>query len=101
MQKRPYIKTDEQKSYLIETLLAMMNVHDLDTKQILELVRMLIPSQEPERFFSINETAKILNMSVKTLYNARMKGDIHWREYNGKIRFCKEDIEEFQLKCRR
>jgi len=101
LQKRVYIETDKQTSYLAEVLLAKMNDQGLDIKQLRELVRMLIPSQEPERFYSINETAKILNMSVKTLYNARMEGDIHWREYKGNVWFSKQDIEEFQLKCRR
>ena len=101
MQKRIYIETDEQTSYLAETLLAKMNVHELDIKQLVELVRMLNPSQVPEQFYSIEETSKILKMPVRTLYNARLNGDIHWREYKGNIWFSKRDIEEFQLKCRR
>ena len=101
MQKRIYIETDEQTSYLAETLLAKMNVHELDIKQLVELVRMLNPSQVPEQFYSIEETSKILKMPVRTLYNARLNGDIHWREYKGNIRFSKQDIEEFQAKCRR
>ena len=101
LQKRVYIETDKQTSYLAEVLLDKMNDQGLDIKQLLDLVRMLIPSQEPEQFYSINETAKILNMSVKTLYTARLEGEIHWREYKGNIWFSKRDIEEFQLKCRR
>lgn len=101
MQKRYYIETDKQTSYLVETLLAKMNEQEQNIKLLQELVRMLIPSQEPEQFYSINETAKILNMSVKTLYTARLEGEIHWREYKGNIWFSKRDIEEFQLKCRR
>ena len=101
MQKRYYIQTDKQTSYLVETLLAKMNEQEQNIKLLQELVRMLIPSQEPEQFYSINETAKILNMSVKTLYTARLEGEIHWREYKGNIWFSKRDIEEFQLKCRR
>ena len=101
MQKRYYIQTDKQTSYLVETLLAKMNEQEQNIKLLQELVRMLIPSQEPEQFYSINETAKILNMSVKTQYTARLEGEIHWREYKGNIWFSKRDIEEFQLKCRR
>ena len=101
LQKRVYIETDKQTSYLVETLLAKMNEQEQNIKLLQELVRMLIPSQEPEQFYSINETAKILNMSVKTLYTARLEGEIHWREYKGNIWFSKRDIEEFQLKCRR
>lgn len=101
MQKRYYIETDKQTSYLVETLLAKMNEQEQNIKLLQELVRMLIPSEEPEQFYSIEETSKILKMPVRTLYNARLNGDIHWREYKGNIWFSKRDIEEFQLKCRR
>ena len=101
MAKRVYIETDKQTSYLAETLLAKMNVHELDIKQLVELLRMLNPSQVPEQFYSIEETSKILKMPVRTLYNARLNGDIHWREYKGNIWFSKKDIEEFQLRCRK
>ena len=101
MQKRYYIETDKQTSYLVETLLAKMNEQEQNIKLLQELVRMLIPSEEPEQFYSIEETSKILKMPVRTLYNARINGDIHWREYKGNVWFSKQDIEEFQLKCRR
>ena len=101
MPKRVYIETDKQTSYLVETLLAKMNEQEQNIKLLQELVRMLIPSQEPEQFYSIEETSKILKMPVRTLYNARLNGDIHWREYKGNVWFSKQDIEEFQLRCRR
>ena len=101
LQKRVYIETDKQTSYLAEVLLDKMNDQGLDIKQLLELVRMLIPSQVPEQFYSIEETSKILKMPVRTLYNARLNGDIHWREYKGNVWFSKQDIEEFQLRCRK
>ena len=101
MQKRYYIETDKQTSYLVETLLAKMNEQEQNIKLLQELVRMLIPSPEPEQFYSIEETSKILKMPVRTLYNARLNGDIHWREYKGNVWFSKQDIEEFQIKCRR
>ena len=101
MAKRVYIETDEQTSYLVETLLAKMNEQEQNIKLLQKLVRMLTPSQEPEQFYSIEETSKILKMPVRTLYNARKNGDIHWREYKGNVWFSKQDIEEFQLKCRR
>ena len=101
MAKRVYIETDKQTSYLAETLLAKMNDQEQIIKQLLELVRMPNPLQQPQQFYSIEETSKILKMPVRTLYNARLNGDIHWREYKGNIRFSKQDIEEFQAKCRR
>ena len=101
MAKRVYIETDEQTSYLVETLLAKMNEQEQNIKLLQKLVSMLTPSREPERFYSIEETSKILKMPVRTLYNARINGDIHWREYKGNVWFSKQDIEEFQLKCRR
>ena len=82
-------------------MLAKMNEQEQNIKLLQELVRMLTPSQEPEQFYSIEETSKILKMPVRTLYNARINGDIHWREYKGNVWFSKQDIEEFQLNCRR
>ena len=101
MPKRVYIETDKQTSYLADILLAKMNEQEQNIKLLQELVRMLTPSQEPEQFYSIEETSKILKMPVRTLYNARINGDIHWREYKGNVWFSKQDIEEFQLNCRR
>ena len=101
MPKRVYIETDKQTSYLADVLLAKMNEQEQNIKLLQELVSMLTPSQEPEQFYSIEETSKILKMPVRTLYNARINGDIHWREYKGNVWFSKQDIEEFQLKCRR
>ncbi len=101
MPKRVYIETDKQTSYLADILLAKMNEQEQNIKLLQELVRMLTPSQEPEQFYSIEETSKILKMPVRTLYNARINGDIHWREYKGNVWFSKQDIEEFQAKCRK
>jgi len=99
--KKNDIRTNENSSYLIEFVLDRMNHLELILDQLQEMVRVLSPAEEPEKFYTIEETAKILNMSVSTLYKARTNGDIHWREYKGKIWFSKFDIEEFQLKCRR
>jgi hypothetical protein len=99
--KKNDIRTNENSSYLIELVLDRMNHLELILDQLQEMVRVLSPAEEPEKFYTIEETAKILNMSVSTLYKARTNGDIHWREYKGKIWFSKFDIEEFQLKCRR
>lgn len=82
-------------------MLAKMNEQEQNIKLLQELVRMLTPSQEPEQFYSIEETSKILKMPVRTLYNARINRDIHWREYKGNVWFSKQDIEEFQFNCRR
>ena len=100
MAKRVYIETDEQTSYLVETLLAKMNVQELDIKQLLELVRMLIPSQEPERFYSREKTAEILDISVEQLDILRKKGKIGYRRIERSIKYSKKDIEEFQKKCK-
>lgn len=101
MNNKNNIQTDKHSSNLVEVVLEKVNAQGLDIKQLYELMRMLIPSQEPERFYTIDETSKILKMSISNLYKARKRGDIHWREYDGKIWFSKFDIEEFQLKCRR
>jgi excisionase family DNA binding protein len=101
MEKRTYIKTDEYTSYLAEDLLAMMNNQHLDIQELQRLVRSLIPSQQPEWFYTINETCKILSICEKQLYNLRISGEIHYREIGTAIRFSKSDIEEYQAKCRR
>ena len=100
MAKRVYIETDKQTSYLTETVLAKMNVQELDIKQLLELVRMLIPSQEPERFYSREKTAEILDISVEQLDILRKKGKIGYRKIERSIKYSKKDIQEFQENCK-
>jgi excisionase family DNA binding protein len=101
MEKRTYIKTDDYSSYLAENLLAMMSNQQLDIQELQRLVRTMIPSQEPESFYTINETCKMLSICEKQLYNLRVSGEIHYREIGTAIRFSKSDIEEYQAKCRR
>ena len=96
MQKRYYIETDKQTSYLVETLLAKMNDQGLDLKQLLELVRMLTPSQEPERFYGREKTAEILDISVEQLDILRKNGKIGFRKIERSIKYSKKDIQEFQ-----
>ena len=100
MQKRVYIETDKQTSNLAEVVLAKMNDQGLDIKQILELVRMLIPSQEPERFYGREKTAEILDISVEQLDKLRKNGKIGYRRIERSIKYSKKDIEEFQEKCK-
>ena len=100
MAKRVYIETDEQTSYLVETLLAKMNDQGLDLKQLLELVRMLTPSQEPEQFYGREKTAEIRDISVEQLDILRKKGKIGYRRIERSIKYSKKDIEEFQKKCK-
>ena len=64
-------------------------------------MRSMIPSQEPERFYTSEETAEILSISVDQLYKLRIAGKIHYRQIGSSIRYSKSDIEEFQLKCKR
>ena len=96
MQKRYYIETDKQTSYLAETLLAKMNEQGLDLKQLLELVRMLTPSREPERFYGREKTAEILDISVEQLDILRKNGKIGFRKIERSIKYSKKDIQEFQ-----
>ena len=100
MQKRYYIETDKQTSYLVETLLAKMNEQEQNIKLLQELVRMLIPSQEPERFYGREKTAEILDISVEQLDILRKKGKIGYRRIERSIKYSKKDIEEFQKKCK-
>ena len=85
MAKRVYIETDEQTSYLADVLLAKMNDQGLDLKQLLELVRMLTPSQEPEQFYGREKTAEILDISVEQLDILRKKGKIGYRRISEKM----------------
>lgn len=100
MAKRVYIETDEQTSYLVETLLAKMNEQEQNIKLLQELVRMLIPSQEPEHFYGREKTAEILDISVEQLDILRKNGKIGYRRIERSIKYSKKDIEEFQEKCR-
>ncbi|NLI71353.1 MAG: helix-turn-helix domain-containing protein [Bacteroidales bacterium] len=101
MSKKTHISTDENSTYLTELVIEKLNQHGLDIKQLVRLVRSLVPSAEPERFYTMQETLEILKMSRSTLNNIRKNGDIHYREYKGRIWFSKSDIEEFQLKIRK
>ena len=100
MPKRVYIETDEQTSYLVETLLAKMNEQEQNIKLLQELVSMLTPSQEPERFYGREKTAEILDISVEQLDILRKKGKIGYRRIERSIKYSKKDIEEFQKKCK-
>ena len=100
MAKRVYIETDEQTSYLVETLLAKMNEQEQNIKLLQELVSMLTPSREPERFYGREKTAEILDISVEQLDILRKKGKIGYRRIERSIKYSKKDIEEFQKKCK-
>jgi hypothetical protein len=101
MNKTTYIHTDNNTVNLAELLLAKLDNHYLDMNELMTLVRTLIPSQEPEHFYTSEETAKILCISVKHLFNLRIAGEIHYREIGTSIRYSKSDIEEYQAKCKR
>lgn len=100
MAKRVYIETDEQTSYLVETLLAKMNEQEQNIKLLQKLVSMLTPSREPERFYGREKTAEILDISVEQLDILRKKGKIGYRRIERSIKYSKKDIEEFQKKCK-
>lgn len=101
MNKKTYIQTDEYTASLAELLLAKVDNHQLDLKELVTLMRTLIPSQEPERFYTSEQTADMLSISVDQLYRLRKSKKIHHREIESSIRYSKSDIEEFQASCRK
>lgn len=78
----------------------MLNRQDLDIKQLLEVMRSYVPSAEPERFYSREKTAEILDISVEKLDMLRKANEISHRKVASLIKFSKSDIEEFQNRCK-
>ncbi len=101
MDNKTNIVTDHHSTYLTELVIDKLNKQELEIIRLRELVSSLVPSEEPERFYTVEETTEILKMSRKSLYLARIKGDIHYRKYNDSVWFSKSDIEEFQLKIKK
>ncbi|MHB9056740.1 MAG: helix-turn-helix domain-containing protein [Paludibacteraceae bacterium] len=97
-------KEDILKDYftnLVEVMFSKMEVLGMDIIQLRESFNSMSSLHGPERSYSEKETCEILKMSRKTLYSIRLNGDIHFREYKGKIWYSKQDIDEFQMKCRK
>lgn len=101
MAKETYIKKIDRSHNMLELVLAKMQQQELNQDELRNLVRLLIPSQEPEHFYTEKETAAILCISEKQVYNLRMSGKINYREIESSIRYAKSDIVEFQESCRR
>ena len=100
MNSKNSIQTNEYSSNLVEVLLDKMNNHELEIIQLVQMVRMLVPSQEPERFYSREKTAEILDISIEQLDLLRKKGKINCRKVERSIKYSKGDIIEFQEKCK-
>jgi len=101
MAKETYIKKIDRSHNMLEVILAKMQQQELNQDELRNLVRLLIPSQEPEHFYTEKEAAQILSISEKQVYNLRIGGKIHFREIGSSIRYAKSDIVEFQDSCRR
>lgn len=100
MNSKNNIQTDKNLTYKQELNAVKLDNIGLDIKQLYELMRMFIPSQEPERFYSREKTAEILDISVEQLDILRKNGKIAYRKIERLIKYSKSDIVEFQQKCR-
>lgn len=94
MEKRTYIQTENNTANLVELLL-------LELKELKAKVCTIVPSHDPEQFYTEEQAAGFLGISKKQLYNVRKAGEIHYRVIKGSIKYSTSDIEEYQNGCRR
>ena len=95
MQKRYYIETDVHTANLVELLLdEIRSLHE----KVDRLERLHDPNYEPDvvpRLLTIDQTTRIMNISISTLYKLRKEGKIKSKSINGKVMFLKTEIEKF------
>lgn len=68
------------------------------TKEISELKRLLIekePTQEPEQFLTIQEAAKILNLTVPTIYSKVSKSELPVMKRGKRLYFSRTELMEY------
>ena len=98
MHKRVYIETDVHTANLVEMLLdEMRRLHE----KVDRLERFYGTNEEPDvspRLLTIDQTRRMLNISVSTLYHLRRDKIIPSRNIKGKVLFLQSDIEKFMEK---
>ena len=98
MHKRVYIETDVHTANLVEVLLdEMRRLHE----KVDRLERLYGTNEPPDvspRLLTIDQTRRMLNISVSTLYHLRRDKIIPSRNIKGKVLFLQSDIEKFMEK---
>ena len=95
MPKRVYVETDIHTANLVEVLLdEMRRLHE----KVDRLERLYGTNEPPDvspRLLTIEEARRMMNISVRFLYNLRLEGKIPFKRIKGKVMFLKSDIEKY------
>ena len=95
MPKRVYIETDVHTANLVEVLLdEMRRLHE----KVDRLERFYGTNEEPDvspRLLTIEEARRMMNISVRLLYDLRQEDRIPYKRVKGKVMFLKSDIEKY------
>ena len=98
MPKRVYIETDIHTANLIEVLLdEIRSLHE----KVDRLERSHGTNEQSDvspRLITIDEARRMMNISVRSLYNLRQEDRIPYKRVKGKVMFLKSDIEKFMKK---
>ena len=98
MHKRVYIETDVHTANLVEVLLDEMRRLHEKVDRLERLYETNEPSEVTPRLLTIDQTRRMLNISVSTLYHLRRDKIIPSRNIKGKVLFLQSDIEKFMEK---
>jgi hypothetical protein len=93
MEKKTYIKTDDNTANLAELLL--LEIQNLNAK-----VNMLSNPLETAKLMNEDKAAEMLDISKRALITLRNEGKIHYRQIGNSIRYSLADILEFQDNCK-
>ena len=98
MHKRVYIETDVHTANLVEVLLDEIRRLHEKVDRLERLYETNEPSEVTPRLLTIDQTRRMLNISVSTLYHLRRDKIIPSRNIKGKVLFLQSDIEKFMEK---
>ena len=98
MHKRVYIETDVHTANLVEVLLDEIRSLHEKVDSLERLYETNEPSEVTPRLLTIDQTRRMLNISVSTLYHLRRDKIIPSRNIKGKVLFLQSDIEKFMEK---
>jgi len=98
LHKRVYIETDVHTANLVEVLLDEIRSLHEKVDRLERLYETNEPSEVTPRLLTIDQTRRMLNISVSTLYHLRRDKIIPSRNIKGKVLFLQSDIEKFMEK---
>ena len=95
MQRRKYIETDVHTANLVELLRdEIRSLHE----KVDRLERNYVNNSrldDTAQFCTQEQTSRILNISIRSLYTLRQQNKIPYKRVNGKVMFLKSDIEKY------